>query len=135
MIALFKYLKGCLTRESQQDLFCIIPKCKTQNNGFKVQEDSFQLNITEQLTIKLITQRNSGHPFTGYVQMETRQSLVETIYSSWDTCIEKVVVLQNISRHFLLYGFSVCSHLLNKQLLETKEQELVTGFTTGLPIA
>ena len=32
MIALFKYLKGCRTEEGQ-DLFSIIPECRTRNNG------------------------------------------------------------------------------------------------------
>ena len=36
MIALFKYLKGCHTEE-EQDLFLIIPECRTCNNGVKFQ--------------------------------------------------------------------------------------------------
>ena len=32
MIALFKYLKGCHT-EKGQDLFLILPQCRTRNNG------------------------------------------------------------------------------------------------------
>ena len=35
MIALFKYLKGCHT-EDEQDLFLIIPECRTHNNGLKL---------------------------------------------------------------------------------------------------
>ena len=37
MITLFKYLKGWHTEEGQ-DLFLIIPECRTWNNGLKVQE-------------------------------------------------------------------------------------------------
>ena len=37
MIALFKYLKGCHTEEGQ-DLFSILPECRTRNNGLKLQE-------------------------------------------------------------------------------------------------
>lgn len=55
MIAPFKYLKGYLSREGQQDLFFTIPKCRTQNNGFKVQEANFQLNVQNNMTIKPIT--------------------------------------------------------------------------------
>ena len=32
MIALFKYLRGCHTEEGQ-DLFSILPECRTRNNG------------------------------------------------------------------------------------------------------
>ena len=35
MIALFKYLKGSHTEEGQ-DLFSILPECRTQNNGLKL---------------------------------------------------------------------------------------------------
>ena len=34
MIALFKSLKGCYTEEGQ-DLFSILPECRTRNNGLK----------------------------------------------------------------------------------------------------
>ena len=34
MIAHFKYLKGCHTGEGQ-DLFSILPECRTRNNGLK----------------------------------------------------------------------------------------------------
>ena len=34
-IALLKYLKGCPTEEGQE-LFSIIPECKTRNNGLKL---------------------------------------------------------------------------------------------------
>ena len=44
MIALFKYLKGCHTEEGQ-DLFLIFPECRTWNNGLKLQEAKFQLDI------------------------------------------------------------------------------------------
>ena len=36
-IALFKYLKGSHTEEGQE-LFSIIPECRTRNNGLKLQE-------------------------------------------------------------------------------------------------
>ena len=35
IIALFKHLKGCHTEEGQ-DLFSIIPECRTLNNGVKL---------------------------------------------------------------------------------------------------
>ena len=44
MIALFKYLKRCHTEEGQ-DLFSILSECRTQNNGLKLQEDGFPLDI------------------------------------------------------------------------------------------
>ena len=44
MIALFKYLKGCNTDEGQ-DLFLILPECRTQTNGLKLQEARFRLDI------------------------------------------------------------------------------------------
>ena len=44
MIALFKYLKGCHTKEGQ-DLFSILPECRTRNNGLKLQEARFRLDI------------------------------------------------------------------------------------------
>ena len=44
MIALFKYLKGCHT-EKGQDLFSILPECRTQNKGLKLQEARFRLDI------------------------------------------------------------------------------------------
>ena len=43
MIALFKYLKGCHTEEGQ-DLFSILPECRTRNNGLKLQEARFWLD-------------------------------------------------------------------------------------------
>ena len=42
--ALFKDLKGCHTEEGQ-DLVSILPECRTQNNGFKLQEARFRLDI------------------------------------------------------------------------------------------
>ena len=44
MIALFRYLKDCLTEE-EQDLFSIISECRACNNGFKLLEARFHLNI------------------------------------------------------------------------------------------
>ena len=44
MIALFQYLKGCHTEEGQ-DLFSILPECRTWNNELKLQEARFQLDI------------------------------------------------------------------------------------------
>ena len=48
MIALFKYLKGCHPEEGQ-DLFLIIPECRTHNNGLKLKETRFWLNIRKNL--------------------------------------------------------------------------------------
>ena len=54
MIALFKYLKGCHTEEGQ-DLFSILPECRTRNNGFKLQEARFQLDIRKNfLTVRAV---------------------------------------------------------------------------------
>ena len=47
-IALFRYLKGCQTQEAQ-DLFSIIPECRTQNNGLKLQEARFRLDIRKNI--------------------------------------------------------------------------------------
>ena len=52
MIALFKYLKDYQTEEGQ-DLFSIIPECRVYNNGLKLQEARFWLNIrTSFLTVR-----------------------------------------------------------------------------------
>ena len=54
VIALFKYLKGCLTEEGQ-NLFSIIPQCRTYNNGLELQEARFRLNIRENfLTVRAV---------------------------------------------------------------------------------
>ena len=45
MITLFKYLKGCPTEEGQ-DLFSVIPECRTCNNRLKLKEARFWLNIS-----------------------------------------------------------------------------------------
>ena len=42
MIALFKYWKGCHAEEGQ-DLFSILPECRTRNKGPKLQEARFRL--------------------------------------------------------------------------------------------
>ena len=58
MIALFKYLKGCHT-EKGQDLFSILPECRTRNNGLKFQEASFRLDIRKNfLTVRAGRQWN-----------------------------------------------------------------------------
>ena len=58
MIALFKYLKGCQTEE-RQDLFLIIPECRTHNNGLKLWEANFWLNIGKNiLTVRAVRQWN-----------------------------------------------------------------------------
>ena len=54
MIALFKYLKGCHTEEGQ-DLSSILPDYRTQNNGLKLQEAIFWLDIRKNfLTVKAV---------------------------------------------------------------------------------
>ena len=56
--ALLKYLKGCHTEEGQ-DLFSILPECRTQNNGLKLQEDRFRLDIRKNfLTVRAVRQWN-----------------------------------------------------------------------------
>ena len=50
MMALFNYLKGTHTEEGQ-DLFSIIPECKTCKNGLKLQEARFWLNIKKNVVI------------------------------------------------------------------------------------
>ena len=58
MIALFKYLKGCHTEEGQ-DLFSILPECRTRNNGLKLQEARFRLDIRKNfLTVRAVRQCN-----------------------------------------------------------------------------
>ena len=42
--ALFKDLKGCHTEEGQ-DLFSTLPECRTWNNGLKLQEARFPVDI------------------------------------------------------------------------------------------
>ena len=54
MIALFKYLKGCHTEEGQ-DLFLILPQCRTWNKGLKLQEARFWLDIRKNfLTVRAV---------------------------------------------------------------------------------
>ena len=54
MRALFKDLKGCHTEEGQ-DLFLIIPECRTRDNGLKLQEARFQLDIRKNiLTVRAV---------------------------------------------------------------------------------
>ena len=58
MIALFQYLKGCHTEEGQ-DLFLILPECRTWNNGLKLQEARFWLDIRKNLlTVRAVLQWN-----------------------------------------------------------------------------
>ena len=53
-IALLKYLKGCHTEEGQ-DLFSILPDCRTWNNGLKLQEARFRLGIRKNfLTVRTV---------------------------------------------------------------------------------
>ena len=54
MIALFKYLKGCHAAEGQ-DLFSILSECRTRNNGLKLQEARFRLDIRKNfLTVRAV---------------------------------------------------------------------------------
>ena len=54
MIALFKYLKSYHTEEGQ-DLFSVIPECRTRNNGLKLKEARFWLNIKKNvLTVRAV---------------------------------------------------------------------------------
>ena len=54
MIALFKYLKGCHTEEGQ-DLFSILPECRTRKKGLKLQEARFRLDIRKNfLTVRAV---------------------------------------------------------------------------------
>ena len=58
MIALFKYLKGCPTEEGQ-DLFLAIPECRSRNNGLKLKEARFQMNIRKNfLIVRAVRQWN-----------------------------------------------------------------------------
>ena len=58
MIALFKYLRGCHTEEGQ-DLFSILPECRTRNKGLKRQEARFRLDIRKNfLTVRAVRQWN-----------------------------------------------------------------------------
>ena len=58
MIAYFKYLKDCHTEEGQ-DLFSIIPECRTRDNGLKLKEARYRLHIRENfLTVRAVRQWN-----------------------------------------------------------------------------
>ena len=49
-------MKGCPTEEGL-DLFSIIPKCRTRNNGLKLKEARFRLNIRKNfLTVRAVRQ-------------------------------------------------------------------------------
>ena len=55
MIAIFK---GYHTEEGQ-DLFSIIPECRTRNNGLNVKETRFRLNIRKNFrTVRAVRQWN-----------------------------------------------------------------------------
>ena len=54
MKALFKYLEGYHTEEGQ-DLFTIIPECRTHNHELKLQEARFRLNTRKNiLTLRAV---------------------------------------------------------------------------------
>ena len=54
----FKYLKGRHTEEGQ-DLFLVIPECRTRNNGLKLKEARFWLNIRKNiLTVRAVRHWN-----------------------------------------------------------------------------
>ena len=58
MIQLLKYLKRSRIEEGQ-GLFLIIPECRTCNNGLKLQEARFRLNIRKNfLTVRAVRQWN-----------------------------------------------------------------------------
>ncbi|KAF7248610.1 Flagellar biosynthesis protein FlhA [Varanus komodoensis] len=58
MISLYKYLKGC-HKEEGQDLFFLMPECRTRNNQFKLQQPRFSLDIRKSfLTVRVIQQWN-----------------------------------------------------------------------------
>ncbi|KAF7243358.1 Collagen alpha-1(XXIV) chain [Varanus komodoensis] len=58
MISLYKYLKGC-HKEEGQDLFLLMPECRTRNNQFKLQQPRFRLDIRKNfLTVRAIQQWN-----------------------------------------------------------------------------
>ena len=55
---LFKELKCCHTEEGQ-DLFSILAECRTRNNGLKLQEARFRLDIMKNfLTVRAVWQWN-----------------------------------------------------------------------------
>ena len=57
-IALFKHLKGCHPEEGQ-DLFSILPECRTRNHGLNLQEARFRLDIRKNLlTVGAVQQWN-----------------------------------------------------------------------------
>ena len=58
MTALFKDFEGCHTEEGQ-DLSSILPECRTWNEGLKLQEARFQLDIRKNiLTVRAVQQWN-----------------------------------------------------------------------------
>ena len=58
MISPFKHLKGSHS-EKGQDLFSVIPECRMCNNGLKLKEVRFWLNIRKNfLTVRAIRQWN-----------------------------------------------------------------------------
>ena len=58
MITLLEYLKGCHTEEGQ-DLFSILPECRTRNHELKLQEARFRLDIRKNLlTVRAVRQWN-----------------------------------------------------------------------------
>ena len=71
MIALFKYLKGCHTKEGQ-DLFSIIPECRTGKHGFKLQEARFQLNLRNNFIT--VRERNLIYLKREYFELSNKNS-------------------------------------------------------------
>ena len=61
MVAFFKYLKGCHTEEGR-DLFSIFPESTTRNNGLKLQEARFRLDIRKNF---LLEQYDNGTSYPG----------------------------------------------------------------------
>ena len=79
MTALFKYLTGCHSEEDQ-DLFLIIPECRTHDNGLKLQKARFRLNIGKKhlncqssTTMESIVSRRGERSNTGGLQEKFRQ--------------------------------------------------------------
>ena len=95
------YLKGCHTEEGQ-DLFLILPECRTRNNVLKLQEARFRLDIRKNfLTVRAV--RLKAYLTDGYPAASWRPPVWESPRPPWATG-SIVVLLQQ----YYCWSSSIC---------------------------
>ena len=78
MIALFKYLKGCHTEEGE-DLFSVSPEFRTLNNGLKLKEAKFWLNLRKKNFLTSILSSMTVEPVTLGVECSSTGGIQEKL--------------------------------------------------------